>query len=81
MIHIDDIVAALTRLLMTPYHGLLNLADDRPDTRRAYFGRILEEAGLDAIRWIDAQHPSFGKRIRNDLIKKTLNLTLRHPTH
>ncbi len=81
MIHIDDIVAALMRLLVIPYHGPLNLADDYPDTRRTYSGRILEEAGLDAIQWIDARHPNLGKRIRNDLIKKTLNLTLLHPTH
>jgi nucleoside-diphosphate-sugar epimerase len=81
MIHIDDIVAALKRLLVIPHHGALNLADDHPDTRRTYFGRILEKAGLDAIRWIDAQNPSLGKRVRNDLIKQTLNLTLRHPKH
>ena len=81
MIHIDDIVAALKHLLVIPYHGALNLADDHPDTRRSFFGRILEEAGLETIHWIDPKNPSLGKRIRNDLIKKTLDLTLRHPKH
>ena len=82
LIHLDDIVAALTALLAIRYHGVLNLSDDRPLPRREFYDRIIAEAGLPAIQWISVGAPTKrGKRVRNVLIKRTLGLTLKHPTH
>jgi len=82
LIHVEDIVAALLTLLTVPHHGILNLADDQPEQRRAYYDRVLSRAGLPPIRWASPGGPPvLGKRIRNDAIKRTLNLALRHPTH
>ncbi len=82
LVHRDDIVQALLKLLEIPYHGVLNLNDDQPATRREYYDRRLAAAGLAPIRWAALpEKPSLGKRVRNELIKKTLCLTLLHPTH
>ncbi len=82
LIHLDDIVGALVALLDVAYHGVLNLVDDRPEQRRILYDRILNEAGLPAVRWVhDEQSASLGKRVRNDLIKRTLNLELKYPMH
>ena len=82
LIHLDDIVAALTALLAARHHGVLNLSDDRPLPRREFYDRIIAEAGLPATQWISAgSPPQRGKRVRNDLIKRTLGLTLEHPMH
>lgn len=81
MIHIDDIVTTLAAFLDIRRHGAFNLSDDRPTSRRDFFDRVLMESGLPPIQWRKPAKPHLGKRIRNDLIKKTLHLTLKHPTH
>lgn len=82
LIHLDDIVAALVRLLEAPYHGVLNLNDDCPTLRRVFYDRLLAAAGLPPIRWVQPSGPpDLGKRVRNDLLKQTLGLTLKHPNH
>ncbi len=80
--HRDDIVQAILKLLEIPYHGVLNLSDDQPATRREYYDRLLAAARLPPIHWIAPPgKPSLGKRVRNELIKQTLGLKLLHPTH
>ena len=82
MVHLDDIIAALEALLDLPHHGVLNLSDDCPTTRREFYDRTIAEGGLEPIRWLPGPAPpNLGKRVRNDLIKRTLTLVLRHPTH
>jgi hypothetical protein len=82
LIHLEDIVGALAALLDVANQGVLNLVDDQPEQRRDLYGRILGEAGLTSIRWVhDEQSPHLGKRVRNDLVKRTLNLELKHPRH
>ncbi len=82
MIHLEDIVAALAALLDVRHHGVLNLSDDEPALRCEYYDRVLSQAGLPPICWVRGDGPvSRGKRIRNDLIKRTLDLALKHPTH
>ena len=82
LIHLEDVVGAITALLRVPHHGVLNLSDDGPTTRREFYNRVITEAGLPPIRWVTGDSPSKrGKRVRNDLIKKTLRLTLKHRAH
>lgn len=81
LIHLEDITAALCRLVDVAYHGVLNLADDRPLKRRDYFNRLLAKAGMPPVQWTASADTGLGKRIRNDLVKRTLSLALRHPTH
>lgn len=82
LIHRDDIVTAIARLLKVPYHGILNLSDDRPTTRREYYDRLLAEAGLAAIRWSHASDGGRrGKRVDNRTIKRLLDWRPEHPGH
>ncbi|MCB9849157.1 MAG: SDR family oxidoreductase [Phycisphaerales bacterium] len=79
LVHLDDIVAALARLRTIPHHGVLNLADDTPTTRRVVFDPILRAANLPPVRWTAGASGDRGKRIANGRIKALLDLTLRHP--
>ncbi|MHC4696053.1 MAG: SDR family oxidoreductase [Planctomycetota bacterium] len=82
LIHRDDIVTALVRLLEVPYGGVLNLTDDTPIQRRELYDRIITAADLPPVRWTMGDvSPSLGKRVRNTLIKRTLGLTLQYPGH
>ena len=82
MIHRDDIVGALVSLLGVEHHGVLNLSDDGPITRRDYYDRVLNQAGLPLVDWKTCGMSSpRGKRVQNERIKRLLNLTLKHPTH
>lgn len=82
MIHRDDIVGALVSLLGVEHHGVLNLSDDGPITRRDYYDRVLNQAGLPLVDWETCGMSSpRGKRVQNERIKRLLNLTLKHPTH
>lgn len=79
-IHVDDIVAALAALLRSNFQGVLNLCDDHPQTRRSFYDAALASAGLAPIEWTStSDRKNHGKRVRNDLIKTTLGLVLRHP--
>lgn len=79
-IHVDDIVAALAALLGSDFQGVLNLCDDHPQTRRSFFDAALASADLSPIEWTSSSdRKNRGKRVRNDLIKTTLGLVLRHP--
>jgi len=80
MIHRDDIVTALTLLIDIEHHGVLNLCNDEPLTRRKLYDTVIAAANLTPIRWIQSvSSPNLGKRVRNDLIKQALGLTLQHP--
>ncbi len=82
LVHRDDIVTALRRMLDVSHTGVLNLNDDAPTTRREYYNRLIAAANLPPVRWRDAPDASdLGKRVRNELIKNTLDLKLSHPTH
>ena len=82
MIHRRDAVSAMIALLDRPHGGVLNLTDDQPTTRSQYYDRLAAAAGAQPIQWIVPDGPpKLGKRVRNDLIKRVLGLTLEHPTH
>ncbi len=78
MIHRNDIVSALCKLRSIRHHGVLNLSDDLPMTRRAYYDAILTQAGKPSIKWLHRSDTPHGKRIRNQQIKKLLNFELEH---
>jgi nucleoside-diphosphate-sugar epimerase len=82
LVHRDDVVTALVRLLEVPYHGVLNLSDDAPTRRRDYYGPRLAAAGLAPVRWrsADPAAPDQGRRVANARIKRVLGLTLAHPS-
>lgn len=82
LVHRDDIVSALTELLQHSYHGVLNLVDDNPVQRQELYDGVLHQLGLEPVAWGDAPHDQpggLGKRVANDLIKRTLNMSLKHP--
>ncbi|MCH7678812.1 hypothetical protein IID10_05515, partial [candidate division KSB1 bacterium] len=82
LIHRNDIISALVALLDVRHHGVLNLSDDAPEPRRAFYDRIIAQSKLPAIDWIDdSSSRRTGKRVRNDRIKRLLDLKLAHPNH
>ncbi len=81
LVHRDDIVATLVRLMDIDHHGVLHLSDDTPTTRRDYYDRLVTSAGLAPIKWTTDDTIDAGKRICNTTIKKLLDLQLRHPNH
>lgn len=82
MIHRRDAVSAMLALLDRPYGGVLNLTDDQPTTRGDYYDRIAAATNAPCIRWIKPNGPPMlGKRVRNDLIKRVLDLGLEYPAH
>ena len=82
MIHVDDIVSAMTSVLDRPYHGVLNLTDDQPLRRREWYDRILAAHGQRPIDWEQSSVPSGqGKRVSNRLVKQKIGLELQHPMH
>ncbi len=82
LIHRDDIVTALVRLLDVAYRGVLNLTDDTPVKRRELYDGVINTAGLPPIRWTSNDAPpNLGKRVRSTLIKRTLGLTAEYPVY
>jgi len=80
LVHRDDVIQAAVAALERPYHGVLNLAGDRPVRRCEFYDRLMCDTGLAPITWNRPDGPpDLGKRIRNDLAKHVLGLTLRHP--
>ena len=76
LIHRDDIVAAMVVLGGVHHHGVLNLVSDEPILRRELYDRVLADAGLAPIKWsIPSGDGRRGKRVRNELAKKTLGLS------
>lgn len=78
LIHHDDIVNALARLVYTAHPGVLNLGNDEPLRRRDLYNALLASAGAKPIEWRDDPSLGQGKRVCNQLIKRTLSLTLQH---
>lgn len=74
MVHLNDIVTALTALLGVDHHGVLNLSGDEPLLRREFHGRILADAGLPPITWTDGDSPPRGKRVSSARISKLLGM-------
>jgi nucleoside-diphosphate-sugar epimerase len=52
IIHRDDVVRALDFAISNQSSGIYNLINDITETKEAFFGRIIEEAGKDPIQWI-----------------------------
>ncbi len=72
LVHRDRIVDVLTRLLSIDHHGVLNLSNNQPETRRAYYDRLLAARNLTPINWENPDRLKLGKRIRADRIDKLL---------
>lgn len=81
MVHLDDIVDALSRLMGTSQDGVLNLADDHPIPRRSFYDRWLADLELEPVRWVAASSPALGRRVSNARIKRRLGWSPRHPRH
>ncbi|RME36190.1 MAG: hypothetical protein D6788_12145 [Planctomycetota bacterium] len=79
LIHRDDIVETVRRLLRMPYHGVLNLTDGHPVLRRVWYDRMLAMRNLPAIDWTDRDAPVRGKRVSNMRARKLLGLDFRTP--
>lgn len=81
LVHRDDIVRAVAKLVEIGHGGILNLSDDMPTTRRDFYDRMLAELGLAPIRWRESDNASLGKRVSNRRIKSLLELNLAHRSH
>jgi len=80
LIHRDDVVAVLEKLVNPDIIGVFNLVNDQPIRRRDLYDAIISDAGLAPIIWEDGDGPARGKRVSNARIKAELGLALLHPT-
>jgi len=81
LVHRDDIVAALARLLDHQPGGVFNLVDDHPRSRRELYDALIRHQGLAPITWTSPPGSPRGKRVSNARIKAALGLELRHPRY
>lgn len=72
LVHRDRIVEVLSRLLPINHHGVLNLSDNNPETRRDFYNRLIAEQDMSPINWQTPDTPSFGKRVRSKRIEQLL---------
>lgn len=80
LIHRDDVVSALARLLPIPHTGVLNLSDGSPTPRREFYDRLLGEMDIQPIQWTVPDSPSLGKRVSSEAIKTFLHWSPVHST-
>jgi len=76
LIRLDDLVTAIMKLLDVNYHGLLNITNDNPPSRRHLYDTILARAKLKPIQWTDHDQATRGKRVCNKRIKELLQISL-----
>ena len=81
LVHLDDICTALAGLLGVDHHGVLNLCDDKPVTRRVFYDTILKQHEWPAVTWSAGDGGALGKRVSSERIKKLLDFDLKHPAH
>lgn len=86
VIHIDDAATAAVAALDRGESGRIYLAsDDRPVTRREYYGRVAEYLKAPTPRFVppgpdspEARREGSNKRISNRLLRQELGVTLAH---
>lgn len=67
IIHRDDVVKALEFAIEHKLSGRYNLVNDISESKEAFFGKILADAGLDGVNWLgDGTGP---KNLSNQKIK------------
>jgi nucleoside-diphosphate-sugar epimerase len=85
LVHVEDAVSTVLAVAEHPTPEPIYLVtDDRPVTRGEYFSRLAALCGAPPPRFDPGQTPRHGqglnKRCRNDLLKRSLGVTLRFPT-
>ncbi len=67
IIHRDDVVRSLEFAIEHRLSGIYNLVNDISDSKQAFFGKILSDAGLEDVTWLgDGTGP---KTLSNQKIK------------
>ncbi len=79
LIHSEDAVNVLVRLLDVPYHGVLNVSSPEPIRRREYYDRLIRQLGLAPIQWRDTGASPQGKRVSSRRLVDLLDYTFVHP--
>ena len=80
LIHLDDIVEVLRLLLRQEHHGILNLTDGRPVSRRELYDEILASLRLPPIRWqVPPTAVLRGKRVSSQRLARMLSKTFASP--
>lgn len=81
LVHLEDICSVMVGLLEIDHHGILNMTDDAPVTRREFYDTILAKHEKPGVDWTCGDAQGLGKRVSNQRVKALLNLKLNHPTH
>ncbi len=75
LIHRDDIVEAMTKLLAICYQGVMNVCDGYPVLRRELYDREIARVGLSPIQWTRTSDTVRGKRVSIDRLRQTLRIS------
>ncbi|MEM8600312.1 MAG: NAD-dependent epimerase/dehydratase family protein [Bacteroidota bacterium] len=77
LVHRDDVVAALLRVLDTEPGGTFNLVADAHPARRAFYPAAAVALGLEPPTFVPSDGAVVGKRVSNARAKAKLGLTFR----
>ncbi|WP_437192293.1 SDR family oxidoreductase [Planctomicrobium sp. SH527] len=80
LIHVDDAVEAVLRLVERPTIApLYLLSDDAPLQRKSFYTAITQLVGAPTPTFSPGDDSGLGKRCDNTFTRQSLNLTLRYP--
>jgi nucleoside-diphosphate-sugar epimerase len=71
LVHADDVVEAICRVLARGVGGLFNVTSPRPLCRREFYDQIVSRQGLPAIEWTPAGD-ALGKRVDGSRLERVL---------
>ncbi|MHC5112590.1 MAG: NAD(P)H-binding protein [Planctomycetota bacterium] len=79
LVHLNDIVHVIAGMIERDEYGVFNVVGDTHVTRRELYDSILRNENLDPVHWTeeDSSRPRFGKRVKNERIRKLLGMTFR----
>jgi len=77
LVDVRDIVSVIVALTRISHHGVLNVTDGAPITRRRLYDRELNARELPPINWLCPSEKKLGKRVRNDRVTELLGLSFR----
>jgi nucleoside-diphosphate-sugar epimerase len=77
LVDVRDIVSVIVALTRISHHGVLNVTDGAPITRRRLYDRELDARELPPITWLASPEKKLGKRVRNDRVSELLGLSFR----
>lgn len=80
LVHLDDVISALTLLLQEPRGGhLYNLCAPEHPTRAVFYPQMAKQLGLTPPQFVDEAQTGSGKQVDGSLICRELGMVYQYP--